>query len=79
MPGLLDIQNNKRQMALGQFNYLNGLDAQRTANNDQLNASAEAQQKQGIGAGVGTLAVSAATGNPVGMVMGGVQILGSVF
>ena len=79
MAGILDIQNNNRQQALGQMGYLSGLDSQRRANNENLKSQAKAQRNQGIGSGLGTLAVSAATGNPVGMVMGGLQVLGSLF
>ena len=79
MAGLLEIQNNKRHVALGQFSHLNSLDSQRTANNDSLKSQAKSQRNNAIGAGLGTIAVSAATGNPVGMAVGGLQILGSLF
>lgn len=79
MPGLLDIQNNKRQLAMGQFNYLAGLDTQRQANNKQLLSSAKGQQMDAIGGGLGAMAVGAVTGNPVGIVTGGLSVLGSLF
>lgn len=79
MAGILDVQNNKRHLALGQFSYLNRLDAQREANNDALRSSAKGQRMDAIGTGLGSVAVGLATGNPVGVVTGGLGILGSLF
>ena len=79
MAGILDVQNNKRQLAMGQFNYLNGLAGQRDRNNQQLRASAKGQRADAIGSGVGSMAVGLATGNPIGVVTGGLSILGSLF
>ncbi len=79
MPGILDVQNDNRRQALGQFGQLAGLETQRNNFNRQMQAQAKAQRKQGLGSGIGTLAMGVATGNPVGMVMGGIQILGSLF
>ena len=79
MAGLLDIENNNRQQALGQIGYLSGLDAEREANNERISSQSAAQQQGALASGITTFGIGAATGNPIMMGMGAIGALGSLF
>ena len=79
MAGLLDIENNNRQQALGQIGYLSGLDAEREANNERISSQADSQQKSALASGITTAAIGAAISNPIMGAMGAIGALGSLF
>ena len=80
MAGLLQLYDQDRKQGLGQMGYLAGLEGQRDAFNEQQKAAAANQRKTGLASGATTFATMAAMGNPVGgAVVGGLQILGSLF
>lgn len=79
MPGLLDLANSSKQQAMQGFGQAARNEQSRNANNEAIKQQAEAQQKQGMMSGAGTLAAGLMTGNPVMAVMGGIGLLGSLF
>ena len=80
MPGLLDLANVSRDQALAGFGQAASLEKNRNANNEALKAQADAQQKQAIGSAIGTgVSVGMMAGGPVGLAVGGLMLLGSLF
>ena len=79
MSGILNNLNEVRNQSLNKMGYLSNLEKNRNNNNDAISAQDSANKKQALGSGLGMMATSALTGNPIGMAVGGLSILGSLF